>query len=165
MKGQITAGRHTIVPADMKTFIPVQIGNFCSIASGVTVVSGQHPNVDHDCVSNFPFAEHGWGSYPPSRDGIPVVIGSDVWIGEGATLLEGVGIHHGAVIAAGAVVTKDVPPYAMVAGNPARIKKFRFGPEAVTAMLSIAWWNWPDETIREALEDLADPEKFIRIYG
>lgn len=165
MSGKITAGRHTIVPADMKTFIDVEIGNFCSIASRVRVVSGQHPGVDHECVSNFPFAEHGWGDYPPSRDGVPVVIGSDVWIGEGATLLEGVGIHHGAVVAAGAVVTRDVPPYTMVAGNPARVKRYLFGTAEIEALLAIAWWNWPDEEIRDALHLLANPREFIHHYS
>jgi acetyltransferase-like isoleucine patch superfamily enzyme len=165
MNENVSAGRHTIVPDDIQAAIPVEIGNFCSIASRVKIVSGQHPGVDHECISNFPFAEHGWGAYPPSRDGVPVVIGSDVWIGEGATLLEGVCIHHGAVIAAEAVVTKDVSPYAMVAGNPARIRKTLFPPADIEALLRIAWWNWPDEKISDALPLLATPLHFIHHYG
>ena len=78
-------------------------------------------------------------------------IGNDVWIGFGSMVLGGVSIGDGAVVAARSVVASDVPPYALVAGNPARVKKFRFTEKTVQRMLRIRWWDWPEERIRENL--------------
>ena len=80
-----------------------------------------------------------------------VSIGHDVWIGTEALILSGVSIGHGAVIAARSVVTKDVPPYAIVAGVPARVIRSRFDPATVASLLRIAWWDWPREKIETAL--------------
>lgn len=93
----------------------------------------------------------------------PTHIGNDVWIGLEAVILPGITIADGAVIAAGAVVTKDVPPYAVVGGNPATILKFRFCPEIIAALLQIRWWDWTDEKIA-ANRDLFDGpvEEFVR---
>ena len=79
----------------------------------------------------------------------PISIGHDVWIGYKATILGGVTLGHGSVVAAHAVVTRDVPPYAVVAGNPARIVKYRFTDEIISMMLDIEWWDWPISLIRE----------------
>jgi len=157
----VSPGRHTLVPADLNCFIDLEIGSFCSIASGLTIVSGQHPGVAFPCVSHFPFREHGWGEYPPSRHDGEVVIGNDVWIGQGVTIMEGVRVGDGAVLAASAVVVKDVPPYAMVAGNPGVVKKLRFSQDQIERLLAIAWWEWPDEKIRAALPKMADIEGFL----
>jgi serine acetyltransferase len=96
-----------------------------------------------------------------------VEIGNDVWIGDTATLLSGVRIGNGAVIGARSVVTKDVPPYAIVVGNPARIARLRFTPEQISALERIAWWNWPLHKIREAAPLLLSPsiEEFIARYS
>ena len=81
----------------------------------------------------------------PSRGDL--VVGHDVWIGYRATLMAGITVGHGAVIGALSVVTADVPPYAVVAGNPARVIRHRQPPEAVERLLALAWWDWPVETI------------------
>lgn len=143
----------------------VHIGSYCSLAPEITIfVGGNHRA---DWVSTFPFRAR-WelpGAYEDdhltSRG--DVVIGSDVWIGYGATILSGVSIGHGAVVGARAVVTRDVPPYAIVAGNPARILKQRFSNEQIASLLQIAWWTWPRETIAKMVDELcqSDIELFI----
>lgn len=77
-----------------------------------------------------------------------IVIENDVWIGAHSSVMSGVTIGNGAVVAANSVVTKDVPPYAIVAGNPAEVKKYRFSPREIDMLLEIQWWNWPEEKIR-----------------
>lgn len=78
-----------------------------------------------------------------------IIVENDVWIGAKSNIMSGVKIHNGAVVAAGSTVTKDVPPYAIVAGNPARIVKYRFNTQQVLDLLDIKWWDWSDEKIRE----------------
>jgi acetyltransferase-like isoleucine patch superfamily enzyme len=158
----IEPGRHTVVPEDVSCNIRLRFGAFCSIASGLTIVSGQHPAVDQpQAVSNFPFGEWGWGIYPPSRLEGEVVVADDVWIGQGVTIMEGVEIGAGSVLAAGAVVVNSVPPYTVVAGNPARVKKQRFTAEQIVKLLRIAWWEWPDAEIVRCLPDMADVDLFV----
>lgn len=166
MSDLISAGRQTIVPGDIDTYVQLEFGAFCSIASGLTIVSGQHPQAP--AVSSFPFNEHGWsGSYPESRHDGKVIVENDVWIGQGVTIIErpGMYIHNGATIAAGAVVTHPVPPYTMVAGNPARAKKHRFLTGEIEAMQRIKWWDWPDEKIQEALPYMGNIAAFLHKYG
>ena len=130
------------------------IGRYCSIADKVEILLGG----DHrlDWVSTFPFAAFPevWpsaedGGYHASRG--DVTIGHDVWLGSGVMILSGVTIGHGAAVAARAVVTKDVPPYAIVGGNPARVIRSRFDPATVAALLDIAWWNLPDADVRRLI--------------
>ncbi len=162
----IDAGRHTIVPTDVSCHIDLMIGGFTSIASRLQIVSGQHPAVDAPrAISHFPFAEHGWGEYPPSRHHGEVRVGNDVWIGEGVMILDGVKIADGAVIGAGAVVTRDVRPYAVAVGNPARELRRRFHDGKIANLLQIAWWEWTDEEIAEALPAMADIDTFLLKYG
>ena len=78
-----------------------------------------------------------------------IVIENDVWIGATSTIMSGVKISNGAVVGGGAVVTKDVPPYAIVAGNPAKVVKYRFSEEQISGLLKIAWWDWEEEQIKE----------------
>ncbi len=126
------------------------IGRFCSIASGATFLmnGGNHAL---DGLSTYPFGifGQGWeGAMPetwPSKGDL--VVGSDVWIGYRATLLAGVTVGHGAVVGAMSVVTADVPPYAIVAGNPARVIRHRQPPDAIARLLALAWWDWPVERI------------------
>lgn len=161
----IEAGRHTLVPEDLLTHVPVSIGSFCSIAAGCRVASGQHPGIDDpNVVSDFPFAEHGWGEYPPSDMGEGVVIDNDVWIGQDVLLLDRVRIGSGARIGAGAVVTKHVAPYSIMVGNPARVSGLRFTAEQRSALVRIAWWEWTDDQIRERIPDLTFVHRFIEKY-
>lgn len=161
----IEAGRHTIVPEDLATHVPVSIGSFCSIASAVRIVSGQHPGVvEPAAISDFPFAERGWGEYPPSDMGEGVTIGNDVWVGQDVLILDRTWIGDGARVGAGAVVTGNVGPYEVVAGNPAKRLKYRFGPSQIGSLLHVKWWDWDDEEIQNALPYMADIEKFIAHY-
>lgn len=137
----------------------VKIGKFTSIASGCVIIAG----VDHmsNWATTYPFsalfdeAKHIPG-HP--RDKGPVVIGNDVWIGLNVTILSGVTIGNGAIIGACSVVTKDVKPYSVVAGNPAEHKKFRIPEEWIDAFQrKIQWWDWPMEVILENVEALLRP--------
>jgi len=133
------------------------IGSFCALGSGVRFImnGANHPMGG---LSTYPFAifQHGW-----EQAGLPAgprgdtVVGSDVWIGYGALILPGRRIGHGAVVGAGSVVTRDVPPYAVVGGNPARVIRQRY-PEADAArLLALAWWDWPIEKISRNVALLA----------
>jgi virginiamycin A acetyltransferase len=126
------------------------IGKFCAIASGVKFIMN---GANHETlpVSTFPFAifGNGWekvaegiapkNKYPHKGD---TVIGNDVWIGYGATIMPGVNVGNGAIIASLAVVTRDVPDYAIVGGNPAVIIRKRFKDEDIARLLQISWWHW-----------------------
>lgn len=161
----IDAGRHTIVPEDLLTHVPVSIGAFCSIASGCRVASGQHPGVvEPNAISDFPFNEHGWGDYPVSDMGEGVTIGNDAWIGQEVMILDRVTIGDGARIGAGTVVTQEVPAYCVVAGNPARFVRLRFSGEQVEALKRISWWKWTDTKIESALPFMRDVGLFIDKY-
>lgn len=95
-----------------------------------------------------------------------LIIENDCWIGRGATIMSGLTIHNGAIVAANAVVTKDVPPYAIVAGNPAKIVKYRFPKEIIEQLLQIKWWDWTPEKIVEAGQDLrGDINAFVEKYS
>ncbi len=135
----------------------LKLGAFCSIADGVKIfLGGEHRT---DWVTTYPFSVL-WKSarqqngHPRSKG--DVIIGNDVWIGEEAIILSGVRIGDGAVVGARAVVSKDIPPYAVVVGNPARVIKRRFEDEIVAQLLSIQWWLWDDERIEKAIPFLLD---------
>ncbi len=127
----------------------VIIGKYCSLAKNVRCICGGiHPI---DWISTFPFRSKFRlpGEY---LDGMPytkgdIIIGNDVWINSGVTILSGVRIGDGAVILANAVVTKDVPDYAVVAGVPARIVRYRFSEDEIKKLKEIKWWNWEKEKI------------------
>lgn len=132
------------------------IGKFCAIARGVQFLmnGGNH---DLHGFSSYPFFifGNGWECAAPGDPGAgnkgDTVIGHDVWIGYQATILPGVSIGNGAVIGAKAVVSRDVPPYAIVAGNPARVVRYRFDAETIATLQQISWWNWPAEKITRNL--------------
>lgn len=129
----------------------VKVGKYCSIAGGVKIyIDGNHRM---DTFSTFPFRERlGWHECPPNNWGKETpTIGNDVWIGDDVVMYSGVHIGDGAVIAGQSVVTKSVPPYAVVAGNPARIVKYRFDDETIKKFLEYKWWDLPDVVIREKL--------------
>jgi chloramphenicol O-acetyltransferase type B len=126
-------------------------------------LGGEHRT---DWVTTFPFtvfseAGRGIGGHPKSKGN--VVIGNDVWIATEAFIMSGVTIGDGAVIGARAVVTKDVPAYAVVAGNPSRIVKFRFDPPTIERLLQVKWWEWEPARIANSMPALlnTDIESFL----
>lgn len=136
----------------------VEIGRFCQIANGAQIITGSanHPMRG---FSTYPFA-----IFDPARlqdfmaklDPIPdSVIGNDVWLGDGATILPGARIGNGVIIGARAVVGGEVPDYAVVAGNPGRVVRYRFAPDVIARLLSLRWWDWPIEAICDAADALA----------
>lgn len=138
----------------------VTIGNYCSISRGVIVIA--HPghvppkNYSDFRVSTYPMArvrKHGFlPSYHLPEKKNFVKIGNDVWLGANAIILPGVTIGDGAIIGAGAVVTKDVPPYAIVAGVPAKVLRYRYTKEQIRKLLKIAWWNWDEKKIFDNMD-------------
>lgn len=134
------------------------IGKFCMIASGVTFIMNGANHLT-DAVSTYPFAifGNGWekameGKTYPTKGNL--VIGNDVWIGYNATIMAGVTIGDGAIIATNATVTKDVAPYSIVGGNPAKEIRKRFSDEQIEKLLRLQWWNWPPEKITEHVQQL-----------
>jgi acetyltransferase-like isoleucine patch superfamily enzyme len=167
----VQVGRHTYGHNQIKVhfgrFAELTIGNFCSIAPRCDVFLGGDHRVDW--VSTFPFRafpEH-WpnavdiGGHPTTRG--DVTVGNDVWIAWDTTIMSGVTIGDGAVIAARSTVTKDVPPYAIVGGNPASVLRYRFDPHQIEALLAIRWWDWSDDRIAASVPQLCsgDVDAFI----
>lgn len=136
-------GYNVVVGDDRTT-----IGKFCSIAANVIIGAGEHPL---NYLSTSPFFYNEALGFAKGACEIylkPVHVGNDVWIYDNVFIKGGVTIGDGAVLAAGAVVTKDVPPYAVVAGVPAKVLKYRFAPDVVQRLLASKWWDLPDETIK-----------------
>jgi acetyltransferase-like isoleucine patch superfamily enzyme len=141
------------------------IGAFTSIANGVVIGGGRHPM---EWVGMSPVFYEGRDSVrakfathrraPPER----VTIGNDVWIGNSAIVLPGVQIGDGAVVGAGAVVTRPVPPYSIAAGNPARVIRMRFADPVVTRLLASQWWNWDEERLRRLGPLFNDVGRFLQ---
>lgn len=127
------------------------IGKFCMIASGVTFIMNGANHLT-EAVSTYPFAVfgHGWEgamegkTYPFKGD---TVVGNDVWIGYNAVIMPGVRIGDGAIVGACSVVTKDVEPYSIAGGNPAKEIRKRFSDEQIGMLLELQWWNWPADKI------------------
>lgn len=131
------------------------IGNYVCIGSGVVILMGGNHNHRTDWVTVYPFESHLKASFSPKGE---TVIKSDAWIGMNAMILPGITIGEGAVVAAGSVVTKNVPPYTIVGGNPAQIIKKRFSEKEIAMLLEIRWFDWSDEKVKNAKELLMSPE-------
>jgi len=129
------------------------IGKFCQIASGVQFITAS-ANHRYDGMSSFPFAIFGGGPLEgrPSMPGPGKTtrIGNDVWVGSEAIVLPGAQIGNGVIVGAGAVVSADIPSYAIVAGNPGRVVRMRFDAEVIARLEALAWWDWPIEAILAA---------------
>ncbi len=164
---KVVIGRYSYVGAGTR-ITDAYIGNFCSIGGRCGIGGGVHPT---NMVSTSPaflkghnilgknFAEI---QYEPS---IPVEIGNDVWIGEGACIVSGVKVGNGAVIGAHAVVTHDVEPYSVVVGVPAKEIRKRFDEETIKKLLESEWWNWPNNKLKKYGQYFGTPEKLIEVIG
>jgi len=145
-------GRHSYTGRNTK-LIKANIGNFTSISWDVTIGGANH---DYSKITTHSFLYNDIDGLRP--DGFSAaydrfeekcIIGHDVWIGAGAIILRDVNVGNGAVIAAGAVVTNDIPAYAVVAGTPAKVIKMRFDENKIETLQNIKWWNWNDDEIRK----------------
>ena len=164
---QSSIDRHSFCGYDC-TFVNVSVGAFCSIASRVVIGGASHPMhfvstspafLSHRDSIKRKFARH---DYLPQ---IRSVVGNDVWIGESVLVKAGVTIGDGAVVGMGSVVTRDVPPYAVVAGNPARIIRMRFSEEVIQALLKWQWWSLGDAELERVAADFNDPISLLKREG
>jgi acetyltransferase-like isoleucine patch superfamily enzyme len=156
--GQIAVGAYTYGRPKVRfaeSGQRLRIGRFGSIADGVEILLGGNHRLDWATSYPFPALPGLW----PEAAGITgsdtsrgdVLIGHDVWLGSQCMVMSGVTIGHGAVVAARAVVTRDVPPYAIVAGNPARLARMRFSEEEIATLLASRWWDRSEAEIRRAI--------------
>lgn len=142
----------------------LKIGKFCSFGGNVRIYLGG--NARSDRVTSYPFmAEPIVQLWPEAKsiDGYPatkgdVVIGHDVWLGNDCAIMSGVTIGHGSIIGTRSVVTKDVPPYTVVAGNPATVVRTRFADHQIEQLLKLSWWDWPVHKIKKHIHLLASSQ-------
>ena len=160
-----TIGRYTYTCYDDE-IVNCEIGQFCSISDEVVIGGAEHPI---GWVSTSPVFQNVKHSGPKRKfsefefEGIKrTVIGNDVWIGRRAIIKAGVTVGDGAVIGSGSVVTKDIPPYSIVGGVPAKILKYRFDEETIRELLQSEWWNLPDEVIERYAHLIKDPIAFTK---
>jgi acetyltransferase-like isoleucine patch superfamily enzyme len=166
--GDYTYGYDSLIIKDFETGEKLKIGKFCSLSSNITILlGGNHPIQN---VSTYPFgvlnSNRFRGSTNIEKSVKDTIIGNDVWIGHGVTILTGVTIGDGAVIAANSNVVKDVEPYSIVGGNPAKFIKKRFTDEQISNLLEIKWWNLSDEKINEILPYICSNniDDFIKLF-
>lgn len=149
-RGKHTYGPEPIILGSREAALGSSIGKFCSIADNLQfIIKGSHMI---NWVTTYPFQSM-WKMDVPLYENLPIydpiTIGNDVWIASNVKIKQGVSIGDGAVLATECFVTKDVPPYAVVGGNPAKIIKYRFTEEQIKALLKIRWWDWEDEKIKQ----------------
>ena len=159
--------RHSFCGYDC-VLLNVDVGAFCSIADRVYIGGSGHPMhfvstspvfLSHKDSVRTKFSRHDYSNLPKT------VVGHDVWIGYGALVKAGVNIGHGAVVGMGAVVTRNVEPYSIVTGNPAREMRKRFSPEQCTALLASRWWEFDDEKPTKAAVHFTNVEDFLKSEG
>ncbi|MBQ6972309.1 MAG: CatB-related O-acetyltransferase [Synergistaceae bacterium] len=149
------------------------IGKFCQIGAGVEFVMNG-ANHQMNCATTYPFCIFGgWGKTPPAMSDLPLkgdtVVGNDVWIGQNVTVLPGVHVGDGAIIGLNSTVTRDIPPYVVAAGNPARVIRERFDRELTGLLLALRWWDRSIDEIRGLIpiltcSDLKRVKRELRAY-
>ena len=164
---QCNIDRHSFCGYDC-VILNADIGSFCSIADSVYIGGASHPKhfvstspvfLSHRDSVKTKLAYHDYSDMPRTT------IGNDVWIGHGAKVRAGIHIGHGAIVGMGAVVTNNVPPYAIVAGNPARQISSRFPESVVKALLEIEWWSFSDGDIKKISHNFTDPVAYLKSIG
>lgn len=146
--------------------IGTEMGAFCSIAGGCSIGGGKHPT---DWVSSSPVFYKGKNVLKKnfSQNAFPeyakTTIGNDVWIGSKCLIKGGVTIGDGAIIGMGSVVTHDVPPYEIWAGNPAKCIRKRFDDETIARLLELKWWDWEDEKLEKYGDHFRDPQALLKL--
>jgi phosphonate metabolism protein (transferase hexapeptide repeat family) len=165
-----TIGDYTYDDGDVSIFYS-EIGQYCSIANRVRINPGNHPR-DRVTQHHMTYRRVKFGldtrddeEFFAWRRAHPCIIGHDVWIGHAAVILPGVHIGIGAVVGAGAVVTKDVEPYQVVAGVPARPLRFRFSDTVIDRILRSRWWDWTRPQLEERWSDLCSLPTFMEKYA
>lgn len=163
----ITYGKHSTYGVDTDGHPVVEIGNYTRIATGTTFYGNiNYPSTNNPkLVCNYAFAQHEGFNFPDQDGKGKTIVGNDVFIGYGCSILSGVTIGNGAIIGMKTIVSKDVPAYSVVVGSPMVIKKYRFLQTQINALERIAWWNWSEELIKERLNDFLDVDIFIQKYG
>lgn len=153
---KVSVGKYSYGPIIVRSWgslnEKLKIGNFVSIASGVKFILGGNHNID--TITTYPFKVKFLDEKMEAWSKGSVIIKDDVWIGMDVIIMSGVTIEQGAIIAAGSVVTKDIPPYAIVGGNPAKIIKYRFSEEIVQEMKKIDWNKIKIDNIKNVREEL-----------
>lgn len=164
--GDYTYGFFDVLEWDGKT--KLKIGKFCSIAADVLfLLGGEHRK---DFISTYPFnalmESFAYIEGHPTSKG-DIIVGNDVWIAHGVKILSGVTIGDGAIVAANSLVTKDIPPYAIAMGNPAKVVKYRFDEDTISKLLKIKWWDFKEEEIVKIIPLLQsnNMEEFLRQYS
>jgi virginiamycin A acetyltransferase len=166
--GASMIGRYTFIGQDSYVDKSTEsIGRFCSVAMGTKISLQNHPM---KWVSTHPFSytkRYGFTDKNIAIEGVTTgktKIGNDVWIGANVTILAGVTIGDGAVIGADSLVTKNVEPYSIVSGSPAKHVRYRFDEETISKLLKIQWWNWSDNQLRANISFFRDTEEFLRRF-
>lgn len=156
-------GRYSYVGYDCEVY-NCDIGSFCSIANGFIAGGAKHP-IDWVSTSPVFYNVNGGTGYHLGNNEIELVkrtiIGHDVWIGSRVIVMQGVKIGNGAIIGAGSVVTKDVPPYAIVAGCPAKVIRYRFDDNIINKLETLKWWNLSDNQLTKLSKWIGNPIVFI----
>jgi len=163
--GDFTYG-HENIHIESPNMANLVIGKYCSIAQHITIFCGGSHRTDW--VTTYPFGHIHKNSFPHYSPGHPktngdVIIGNDVWIGYKSTIMSGITIGDGAVIAANSHVVKNVQPYSIVGGNPAKHIKFRFEQSVIDKLLEMRWWNWHPSHIHKNLSLLCS-DNFDQLY-
>lgn len=148
--GKYTYGELNVVDFNHNSHL--KIGCYCSIAQHVSFLLDVEHNTD--TISTYPFNAKLLNGGEEATSKGDIIVDDDAWIGYGATIMSGVHIGQGAVVAAGAVVTKDVPPYAIVGGVPAKVIKYRFEPDMIKELLKVDYSKLTKEMVQEHIDDL-----------